>query len=218
MFDSKNLHHAYIIEGDRERILSVIRKFLEEELRFQIVGNPDFYFREYEKFGVDEARQLVEQQQKKAFGEGRKVFMLAANSVSREAQNSLLKIFEEPTASTHFFLLVPSADRILPTLKSRSVVLKGGGGEPAGFAGRLKSVEKFLNSKPAKRIEIVKGMIADLQDEKITKSDFLTFLNGIEVIKHSDLASIGDLLKMRDYLQDQSSSAKLILEYLALTL
>lgn len=221
MFDSKNLHHAYIIEGDRESILKELKKFLEKELKFSTHNNPDFYLAEYDKFGVDEARELVDRQQQKSIGE-RKIFALAVNSITREAQNSLLKIFEEPTAGTHFFLIVRSVENLLPTLKSRAVVLKTKSGPSLSLGA-----SEFLAAKPAKRLEIVKETLSRLEKEEITKADILSFLNEIEEIKNSEISAkmaaedrsaVENLLKMRSYLQDQSSSAKLILEYLALSL
>jgi DNA polymerase III delta prime subunit len=225
MFDSKNLHHAYIIEGDRVIIIEELKNFLEKELKFTTQGNPDFYLAEYDKLGVDEAREVVERQQQKAMSGERKIFALAASSITREAQNSLLKIFEEPTPGTHFFLIVPSAERLLPTLKSRAVILKAENSRAALEKGG--AATKFLKANPAKRLEIVKEMLADLEKEKIVKADFLSFLNEIEKLKSYDISKetkknerlgVEELLKMRNYLQDQSSSAKLILEYLALTL
>ncbi|HZS42949.1 MAG TPA: hypothetical protein VFA52_01890 [Candidatus Paceibacterota bacterium] len=223
MFDSKNLHHAYLIEGDRQVVLEEVKDFLEKELDFSLQGNPDFYLAEHDKFGVDEARELVGRQSQKSFGNDRKIFVIAVNSITREAQNSLLKIFEEPTTGTHFFLIVPSVERLLPTLQSRAVIIKMGQGA-AGEAGRAAA---FLKASPSKRLDIVKGMIEDLKDEKISKTDLLFFLNEIEKIKSAaispkisevDRQSLEELIKMRSFLQDQSSSAKLILEYLALTL
>ena len=36
------LHHAYCLEGSRENILNTLFKFLEDDLKFKIKGNPDF--------------------------------------------------------------------------------------------------------------------------------------------------------------------------------
>ena len=49
-------------------------------------------------------RALKDAQTRGAFGGSRKIFIIGANSFTREAQNALLKTFEEPTAGTHFFL------------------------------------------------------------------------------------------------------------------
>ncbi len=229
MFDSKNLHHAYVIEGERAGVLESLKKFLEKELKFSTQGNPDFYLGEYDKFGIDEGRELSERQQQMAFGGDRKIFAVAANSITREAQNSLLKIFEEPTEGTHFFIIMPSAERLLPTLRSRVVIVQSDrrGQTSASGRNRISATSQFLEAKPAKRLEVVKEMLKDLEDEKITKSDFLLFLNEIEKIKSEEISvktseeqrlNLEELIKMRSFLQDQSSSAKLIMEYLALTI
>ena len=38
---------------------------------------------------------------------------------SLDAEHALLKIFEEPKKNTHFFLIVPDKNALLPTLVSR---------------------------------------------------------------------------------------------------
>ncbi len=35
----------------------------------------------------------------------------------------MLKVFEEPRGDTHFFMLMPTADNLLPTLKSRLFII-----------------------------------------------------------------------------------------------
>ena len=55
---------------------------------------------------------------------GKKIFIIETGFFTREAQNSLLKVFEEePTEGTHFFVFTPSAETLLPTLRSRMVIL-----------------------------------------------------------------------------------------------
>jgi DNA polymerase III delta prime subunit len=219
------LHHAYILEGERDPTYEALKVFLEKDLNFSIKGNPDFYFLTTEKFGVDESRELKERQQQKAIAGGKKIFVILANTFSREAQNSLLKILEEPTEGTHFFIIMPSADRLLPTLQSRVMIIRSKEGAMA--TGSAFKAEEFIKAKPALRLEMIKGMLERLKKGEITKSNFLAFLNEIEQIKATKVRSntpanerrnMEELLKMRNYIQDQSSSAKLILEYLALTI
>jgi DNA polymerase III subunit delta' len=54
----------------------------------------------------------------------RKIFIIKAFSITHEAQNSLLKTLEDPVPGTGFILLIPCADRLLPTLRSRFFVIK----------------------------------------------------------------------------------------------
>ncbi|MBU1557611.1 hypothetical protein KKC45_01475, partial [Patescibacteria group bacterium] len=68
MFGNKeNLHHAYLIEGDRESIFSLVSDYLEKELKFSLKNNPDFWNGDFETFGIDDGRKINELQNKKAF-------------------------------------------------------------------------------------------------------------------------------------------------------
>lgn len=51
------------------------------------------------------------------------IYIQSAELLSIEAANALLKPIEEYHPNRHFFLLTTSADRILPTIRSRSVIL-----------------------------------------------------------------------------------------------
>src|SRR3989338_8877964 len=137
------LHHAYLIEGERRSVHLALNRFFENELKLKIRGNPDLLFAEYDTFTIDEARALKDWQSKRpAVGE-QKFFVLALNNATHQAQNSLLKVLEEPTAGTHFFLIEPSANIFLPTVRSRLFIVKFTS-EDIGDGG--KEAEKFLKS------------------------------------------------------------------------
>lgn len=54
-----------------------------------------------------------------------RVFIIrTAHLMTTEAQNALLKIFEEPPKGVHFFLLTENASALLPTVRSRAPVLR----------------------------------------------------------------------------------------------
>lgn len=52
------------------------------------------------------------------------VLLLAAERMSREAANALLKLLEEPPAKTYFFLSAPSNEALLSTITSRATSIK----------------------------------------------------------------------------------------------
>ncbi len=113
-------HHAYFLEGplgEFEELAHVLR----ESENF-LPHDPGFIARQYEKFGIDEARDLIGTASLKNTG-GRTLFVLGVGSMTSEAQQALLKLFEEPQQGTQFVLLLPHGT-LLPTLRSRMLPLE----------------------------------------------------------------------------------------------
>ncbi|TSD03062.1 MAG: DNA polymerase III subunit delta' [Parcubacteria group bacterium Athens0714_16] len=214
---NKSLHHAYLIEGDSDVVVGQICKFIEVDLNFKIQGNPDFWNEKYGSFGIDEARKIKDIQTRKSFGD-KKIFILSCNSMTTEAQNSLLKLFEEPTAGTHFFIVADSSEIFLPTLKSRMLIIKNTN-QDKNETNDLELVEKFLNTKKAGRLKLLKGITEDKDKEKA-----ISFLNNLEVILREKIdfsskeqaETLEEIIKCRDYLNDRAPSVKLLLEHIAL--
>jgi len=114
--NKNNLHHAYLIEGAREEIIPKIFKFMED-LGIKTSGNPDFCHISLDSFKIEDAHNLKSVEYEKSFSTdlslqaGRKIFVISANNFLLEAQNALLKIFEDPIENTHFFLIVPNKNK-----------------------------------------------------------------------------------------------------------
>jgi DNA polymerase III delta prime subunit len=69
-------------------------------------------------------KRLVSGLKTKARGGQRVVVINRADLMTREAQNSLLKILEEPNSGTIFFLITSKIESVLPTIQSRAVLRK----------------------------------------------------------------------------------------------
>jgi len=209
-------HHAYCLEGNTDSIKEELFKVLEKEGDFKTKGNPDLWLGEFDKFGIDDARAINDFQNKKALGGKKKIITITANSLTREAQNSLLKTFEEPTPNTHFFIIIRTAEMLLPTLKSRLVIQK-----IAGLESDDTLAKNFLESPKNKRLEMVKE-IAENKDrlEAIRLLDQLEniFYKKIKInkIEKEEENLIKTIYKFKGYLNDRSPSIKIILEHVAL--
>jgi hypothetical protein len=214
--NNRKLHHAYIIEGRKESARRHLFKFLEDEVGISTKANPDFYYRDFENFGIDNGRELKEMATRQAVFGGLKIFSFSFNAITREAQNSLLKLFEEPPSNTLFFAIVPKAHVLLPTLLSRMFIVSLGGAE------RDDDFEKrFLESDTAERLSILKNII----DEK-NRSGTLDVLNKIEraLYKNADLKNaekkaiflFEEIRVLRRYVNTRSPSVKMILEHISL--
>jgi len=213
--EKDNLHHAYCFEGNLENIFNLLFSTLEKSLGLKLRGNPDFLLGEYETFGINDGRAINDFQLKKALGE-KKIIIIKTNRITREAQNSLLKMFEEPTENTHFFILLPSAEILLPTLRSRLFISKiETGSEDESLA------KKFIKASQKERLDLVKELI-----EEKDKAGAINLINQIEKIfageknikkmSKEDILFFENLNKLRGYLNDRAPSSKIILEHLSL--
>lgn len=217
-----NLHHAYLIESDEENFLSKLVLEIENSLGITSLGNPDFFIAHYETLGIDEGRELKRKQSEKTFGGDYKIFVVSALSFTREAQNSLLKVFEEPTEGTHFFIVIKDARVILPTLRSRMVVVENY--KVNNKAEEIvEIVEEFLKNEPTSRLQMpfIKKLISDKDRENtILFMDRLQEKLGKKIdrkITKEEVDILEKIIKIRGYLNDRSPSIKMIVEYLAIT-
>ena len=143
--DKNNLHHAYLIEGARKEIIPEILKFLKT-LGINTVGNPDFVNISIDNFKIDEAFSLRAMSADKSFSSTRKIFLVCVNSFSLDAQNVLLKMFEEPAENTIFFLIVPDINILLKTLVSRFYLIS----TRQDIAEEKKQAETFILHRNSK--------------------------------------------------------------------
>jgi hypothetical protein len=222
-----NLHHAYLIEGVREVVVPEIVAFVES-LGVATIGNPDFSYISFDSVKVDEARNLKSQGSEKPFSIGKKVFIISANSLVLEAQNTLLKMFEEPIENTHFFLVVPDTNMLLKTLVSRFYVIRSAGDIP------LAEAERFIKMPLQKRIDFIKELLVEPEDDlpaqageviliDSARPKAIKFLNAIEAVLHKKLLNVPascftQIFKIREFLRMPGSSTKNLMESVALTI
>ena len=225
-------HHANLIIGDTTTRDQLIFS-LEKEHKIIAQGNPDFYTRNYEVLTIDDARQIKSLHSsrplldvdKKNPGAGKKIFVLTMNGITVEAQNAMLKLLEEPAEYAHFFLIIPSAHLLLPTIKSRmSEISITKRQEPNKTQVQLiAEVQAFLKATQIKRLEIVKKLVDEISKEKKTKQDAIDFLDAIQTVFYSAKKPSKDteanyqaIEVARNYLNDRAPSVKMLLEYVAL--
>jgi hypothetical protein len=207
----ENLHHAYAISGNKESILSGIVSFIEKKLKINTRGNPDVLVLDYETLGIDEGRELKEYSRHTPLGE-KKLFVISFSTITLEAQNSLLKLFEEPTPQTHFFLILPKKELLLPTLRSRVFLI-----ENIDESKSEIDVKDFLSGTAGERQTMLKRLFED--KDKLATEKFLnnleTFLYNSQTKEKSYSFALEEIIKMRGYLASRASSVKMILDHLS---
>lgn len=211
---TKPLHHAYIVEGLFSTIKQPLVDHLESIFLTSFTGHPNVVVLEYDKVSVEDARAL-----KDMHDVGIKIFIVGLNFISREAQNALLKVLEEPIAHTHFFFVVPSLHTILPTLKSRVRIVTRR--EHGIEAEMLWDPELFYSASLSKRFEMIKHIVDDIKDGERGKIEAIQFCEALTEYARKNNASyvtLETLLKARMYLFDHASSVKVVLDTLAIVL
>lgn len=229
--DKNNLHHAYLIEGAQEEIVPEVFKFIKS-LGIKTSGNPDFFHMSFDSFKIEDARSLKSMEHEKSFSldhnpagqaTGKKIYLITANNFLLEAQNTLLKIFEEPIENTHFFIITPDANTLLKTLVSRFYLIR----TKAGLENELKEAKKFIAMPTKNKIDFIKELLAEEEeDEENTvietssaRSKALKFLNALETVVSKTVFDTGffeQIFKVREFLNQPGSSAKNLMESVAL--
>lgn len=237
------LHHAHIIEGVHDEVVPALVLALARHFGIETKGNPDLTIQYHESLGVDEARALKDMQTRAAFGGARKIFIIGAKSFTHEAQNALLKTFEEPTAGTHFFIILPRAEMLLPTLLSRVLVVNGTGA-PEDESKAL--AEKFIDASLEDRFAMIKklaekkaglnavedsvartGFGNPVLGRTVDRELFRRMLDHIERILYTRTAGLCDeatsnifheIFQAKTYLATRGASPKMLLEHIAMVL
>jgi len=219
MFGSSLIHHAYFIEGGSfEMVADELRK-----IGFEYKANPDFWHLETESLSIDDARTIKELQSQKPIAGERRIFVIETFAMTIEAQNALLKVFEEPTANAIFIIIAPMANILLPTLRSRMLIIKNGVKVEPCQEGSTLTPKKFMASASAKRIEMLKPILEAKDAEGNKRADkkaaaaFLSALR-FEIGNTTDFKTLSSIDEALLYIFDRSSSVKLLLETVALSL
>lgn len=215
------IHHAYALEGERAEVMLGLFKFLEEDFGISLKNNPDFFYQEFETFTIDDSRALQERYSRRAIA-NKKIFIISTRFMTNEAQNSLLKIFEEPVEGAHFFLIMPNVEVLMPTLRSRLVVVDrtAQGSDGSQSNSEFKSLaKKFLLAGAAERLGLVKNIIEEKDKSKAI--DFVTALEQalaarLKNAPTENAESLSEILRVKKYLHDRAPSVKLLLEHLCL--
>lgn len=228
--EKKEFNHAYLLCGDAEACRQAAFDMAMVILSPQngvLESHPDFLHKSFSLFGIGDSHDLISWSSKKSFSENGKVFVAKIFAFNTESANALLKTLEEPGEKTYFFVIVSSLDDVIPTLRSRFIIID--------LPQRLEvsPPSEFLGAMINKRMEIIKTLIAKKEDDdglsenSVNKQKTIDLLNYLEIVLEKELrnknakaalTALEELSKAREFVFDKGSSVKIILEHLALAL
>lgn len=133
--ENDRLSHAYIIEGaegsGKFTLSLMLAAALEPEFSHKILSENcvdvtvTSLADDRKSIGITAIRELKYQASILPQELSKRIFVIKdAQTLTVEAQNSLLKILEEPPSGVYFFLLCENASMLLPTVRSRAPILR----------------------------------------------------------------------------------------------
>ena len=207
-------HHAYYIEDSLARF-DAYKTHLEDSSGY--IQGKSLVSQYFDKFGIEDARTLIELASLKNTQETT-LYFIGIASITSEAQQALLKLFEEPQEGTVFVLLVPHGV-LLPTVTSRFLRYPNTVFFEAPSSTEAKD---FLSWPYKKRSDWVASW---LKAEEDPREHVRAFLNKLEVELYKYRAempeirsSLEEIAHLRQYMSDKAPSSKMILEHFAATL
>ena len=182
----------------------------------------------------------------KGFTAGKKIFVVSANRISPDAQGVLLKMFEEPIENTHFFLIMPDVNVLTKTLISRFYListkqdLADGEIKEAEKFIAMPLQNRILFIKDFITVSEEKDDDDEVVEENSVRSKAFKFLNALEYVLHqkvflekvsdkvrpslcesrnlSDLDYFDQIFRVREFLRQQGSPTKTMLESVAIAI
>lgn len=218
------MSHAYFFGGLAEEGIERSLAFVEKELSLPISGNPDVAVMRYGLLSVDDAREIGDFARQAPVTGEKKAIVLSAGRFFHEAQNALLKLFEEPPEGTYLFLVVPSEGNILPTLRSRLQPLPG-----SRESGESEIATEFLEATKAGKQKVIDRILdrmkSDKDEEKrLARIDARLLVEGLLRAAYEKertpemVAYLEDLSAFVPILHESSAPLKPIFEHLMITL
>ena len=174
---------TYIFNEIQKNIASDLKTLIEQSLKIDLTDNFDTLYLKTNSgkrsIGIDKVRELKQWARTKPFsGENKIIIIEEAHNLTIEAQNSLLKILEEPNASTTIILVTNVINKLLETIRSRCVVINLNSEKTDNFNKNSKIID--FNGLLDKIESIIK--LEDLQEQANEINNLLIQLCEIERI------------------------------------
>lgn len=178
-------------------------------VKFEGNANPDYaeILPDGKTLKIEQVRNLQARIVEKPITSRRKVYVIDdADLMSEESQNCLLKTLEEPPEYAVIILIVSNESRILPTIKSRCVIIKF---QPL-TSKEIKQVKPELSDD---LIQLLEGSLQNAENIEQKKEQYAQLLNIVNVLENKQLVEV---FNSADLLYKGKDDIITLLEYLNL--
>lgn len=178
-------------------------------IKFAGNANPDYaeITPDGKTLKIEQIRNLQARIVEKPITSRRKVYVIDdADLMSEESQNCLLKTLEEPPEYAVIILIVSNESRILPTIKSRCVIIKF---QPL-TSKEIKQVKPELSDD---LIQLLEGSLLNAENIEQKKEQYAQLSNLVNVLENKQLVEV---FNSADLLYKGKDDIITLLEYLNL--
>lgn len=178
-------------------------------VKFEGNANPDYaeILPDGKTLKIEQIRNLQARIVEKPITSRRKVYVIDdADLMSEESQNCLLKTLEEPPEYAVIILIVSNESRILPTIKSRCVIIKF---QPL----TLKEIKQVKPELSDDLIQLLEGSLQNAENIEQKKEQYAQLLNIVNVLENKQLVEV---FNSADLLYKGKDDIITLLEYLNL--
>jgi hypothetical protein len=220
---------AYYLIEDSEVGIEKALAYGREVMEFTTQAHPDVRIERHALFTVEDARRLIGIAALAPVAGSEKLIVIAASRLFHEAQNALLKLFEEPPEGTTIVLIVPGEGNLLATLRSRLLPLPVSAHVGYGVSHMdSEDAGEFMGGSAAARAKVIAKLLDaaksdDDEDKQEARAAALRFAEGLARIAYAAWRQKGgnamkeflsDLNCLIPVLNDRSAPLKPILEHI----
>ena len=178
-------------------------------IKFEGNANPDYaeITPDGKTLKIEQIRNLQARIVEKPITSRRKVYVIDdADLMSEESQNCLLKTLEEPPEYAVIILIVSNESKILPTIKSRCVIIKF----QLLTSKEIKQVKPELSDD---LIQLLEGSLLNAENIEQKKEQYAQLSNLVNVLENKQLVEV---FNSADLLYKGKDDIITLLEYLNL--
>ncbi len=165
-------------------------------------------------------RRVIEKAHQAPLQSTERHIVIHATRCTHEAQNALLKVLEDPPATTRFSVVVPSLAVLLPTVRSRVQVVRSDEAAPSGVLDETLQQE-FLAQSYAERLVTIQDL-AKQKDTGTLRTILIDAAQWARTAYGRDSAVTSDVVAAVNqavrYVGGSGASAKMLCEQVALML
>jgi len=194
-----------LVSNNPKLIQDYVDKLKKDSLFFDVIPST-------KEYSIEDIKGLIKET--KVFHPKTRIYFLANFHLSSiPAQNSFLKLLEEPPTNVQFVLNTDNKNRLLPTIISRVKIIKLRGNDKHGVVDKyfFDAIEGVINHAPT-GIPLLQFTTTDREStKKILLHMILFFRERLDSDKNSPLV-IKEILRLKSLLENNNLNPQLTID------